>query len=126
MKDAVCGEGNSSACGQSILIKDYFGGNPVTVVTVTASHPLKTFWQPNFVSYGVGQFGVGIDPSNNGANLYNESALFHEALHGFTGLYDADLATSYRLNIPGVLGGPSEPISVYILNNVLSQPACTF
>ncbi|MEQ1935825.1 MAG: hypothetical protein ABL962_18365, partial [Fimbriimonadaceae bacterium] len=126
MQDAMCGEGNSSGCGPKVILKDYFAGtSEPTAVTVTASHPLKSFWQPTFTSEGSGVFGIGIDPSSSGANIYNESALFHEALHGYTGLYDADLGTWYRLNVADAILH-SVNISIYIKNHVLSQTACNF
>jgi len=50
-----------------------------------------------------------VDPSNSGANSRNQSLLFHEGLHGFTGRVDSD--------IQGALGlpeGASQNISDYI------------
>jgi hypothetical protein len=131
MQIAVCGEGHTSQCGPPIKLKDYFADTSAlaTASTVTASHPLKTFWRSQFLPQpDMNGFGIGIDPTNFGANLYNESALFHEALHGFTGLYDDDIADSSRLNIFGVstlTGGHTWYISNYILNSVLSQSACS-
>jgi len=93
-------------------------GTSTTAVTVTPSAPLKTFWQPGYSDVDATGFGVGINPSNSGWNIYNESVIFHEALHGFTGLDDTYLEKYLPANIAGT---GSERISVYIMNNVLSS-----
>jgi hypothetical protein len=146
LQDAVCHNLGQSQCGPSIAIKDYFttttDGADTTVVTVTPSTPLKTFWQPVFstaVSPGINPFGVGIDPcsvfsgcstsspTGSGVNIYNESTLFHEALHGFTSLSDDNLGAGYRLDtniyLPGI---GTTAISIYIKNQVLNASACNF
>jgi hypothetical protein len=96
----------------------------VTAVTVTPSEPLKSFWQPAYTPPGPADngFGVGIDPSANrtgvpGANIQDESNLFHEALHGLTGLYDSDLLTDLGFGS----GASPVNISIYIMNNVLDS-----
>jgi hypothetical protein len=98
-----------------------------TALTVSPSTPLKSFWQPAYTppttsSGGVVEnegFGVGIDPSINGANIFNESILIHEALHGMTGLSDFDI----QGDLMGQAGQglPSVNISIYIKDNVLSK-----
>jgi len=93
-------------------------GTSTTAVTVTPSTPLKTFWQPGYSNVDATGFGVGINPSNNGWNIYNESVVFHEALHGFTGLDDTYLEKYLPANVAGT---GSERISVYIMNSVLSS-----
>jgi hypothetical protein len=97
-----------------------------TALTVTPGMPLMSFWQPNFTPPATVNgtvenegFGVGINPSNYGVNIFNESNLFHEALHGMTGLDDftiqGDLMGSAQQ------GAPSVNISIFIKDNVLSQ-----
>lgn len=85
---------------------------------MTPSTPLKTFWQPAYTQADNTGFGVGIDPSNNGVNIYNESNVFHEALHGFTGEGDSQIMSYLPSGIPGT---GTERISVYIKNYVLSS-----
>ena len=59
-------------------------------------------------------FGDGIDPSPNGVNIYNESDLFHEAIHGMTAQYDDILESTLGVSDPSI------NVSIYIKNNVLS------
>ena len=94
-------------------------GPDQTAITVTPSSPyLLSFWQPVFTPPGPNDkgFGVGINPTNSGVNIYNESTIFHEAIHGFAGLNDAAIE-GY---LPGVTD-PSVNISIYIRDNVLSK-----
>jgi hypothetical protein len=96
---ALCGE-NDTTCSQfttpgQLTNENFQPNGDTTAQTVTPSYPqLKTSWQPvyqgpsgpsnpNDPNYTDG-FGVGIDPTDYGVNIYNESNLFHEALHGFT------------------------------------------
>jgi len=74
--------------GNPLNVKQVFADtSDTTAITVTPSEPFKSFWQPAYQgpdpSYPNDPrytgFGVGIDPSNNGVNIYNESNLFHEA-----------------------------------------------
>ena len=60
----------------------YFGmsGTDLTAATLTPSSPLQTFFRPSAISLDSG-----------GANVLNMATIFHEALHGKTGLYDSDL-----------------------------------
>jgi len=99
-----------------------------TALTVTPGMPLMSFWQPNFTPPATVNgtvenegFGVGINPSNYGVNIFNESNLFHEALHGMTGLDDftiqGDLMGSAQQ------GAPSVNISIFIKDNVLRTQA---
>jgi hypothetical protein len=139
-RDAVCGEGGSwwrqFNCGTTPGSVAFFWEDGQTAETVTPSSPLKMFWQPTFtrsqdnVPAGCGTDpgdlpcdgtwpGTGIDPDNNGANLTTMSTLFHESLHGITGLEDADIQKA--LGIPQV--GDTRNISLWILNHVLS--VCT-
>ena len=62
-------------------------------------------------------FGVGINPNpnNSGVNIFNEAILFHEALHGRTGKWDAQIQLILGLPSPA----SSENISIYIKNIVL-------
>ena len=122
--DAVCGEGfrlNCQAAGPKYVLGDFAPYNTLnTADTVTPSWPVKIFWQPTYTppsSQGADQgFGVGINPKNSGVNIYNESILFHESLHGMTGLYDPDM---YKI-LPGLSNAASsESISIYIKNYVL-------
>jgi hypothetical protein len=88
----------------------------ITALTVTPSAPFMSFWQPKFTSPRPTELvGVGLDPNNNGVNIFNESNLFHEALHGITGLYDDDLLKTFEKPLP------SENITIYIMKNILSK-----
>jgi len=128
---------HQALCGENRTLCNATGSNPphtvgfhfgdavgVTAVTVSPSEPLKSFWQPAYTPPGPSDngFGVGIDPSTNragapGANIQNESNLFHEVLHGMTGLYDNDLLTIF-----GYASGASPVnISIYIRNKVLNS-----
>ena len=126
---ALCGERRTICTAPGFnpaqTIGFHFGdARGVTAVTITASEPLKSFWQPVYTPPGQNDngFGVGIDPSANrggapGANIQNESNLFHEALHGLTGLYDADLLGDFGFPT----GAATVNISIYIRNNVLNS-----
>lgn len=130
MTDAVCGEvsfyepynifSNHFDCGGYGLVKDTFHDiSMTTAVTVTPSYPLKVFWQPTYTPpppHDTTGYGVGINPSNNGINLETESALFHEALHGSTGLMDGDLGGLFH--VPDAIDH-SYKLSMYIRDNVL-------
>jgi len=115
------------------MIKDIFEAPDLTALTVTPSHPLKSFWQPEYTPPGTDPttgkllyegFGDGVDRSNFGVNIFNESNLFHEALHGFTNYIDQDLygVSPYNGPLPGV-GPPSVNISIYIKDKILSKCA---
>jgi len=119
MSYALCPPGHTRfLCpGSTQTVKQTFEDtSEPTAVTVSPSHPFKSFWQSTFKPAGKDDhgFGVGINPSNYSVNIYNESILLHEALHGMTGLYDSELETAL-----GVLP-PSLNISIYIMDNVLS------
>jgi hypothetical protein len=126
-----CGQKNPN-CGATaglVYIKDDFTQNPDTTAdTVTPSSPFKSFWQPSYTAPGTHDLynlGVGINYSNDGVNIENESTLFHEALHGMTGIYDY---TNYspRGGLKGIFCSfsgtipPSECISAAIRDNILS------
>jgi hypothetical protein len=114
---AYCGPGkNRINCnGDGLTIGQEFADSTsgTTAMTVTPSYPFASFWQPTYTPPGPkgSGFGIGIDPSNNGVNIQNESDLFHEALHGITGEYENEILKA--LQISG--------ISIYIDTNVLSQ-----
>jgi len=55
-------------------------GNDTTAATLSPSSPLQTFFRPSTISL-----------ANGGINLFNMSVIFHEGLHGKTGLTDSDL-----------------------------------
>jgi len=128
-KYAVCGDPGIITrfnCNDSPghTVKGDFADNDTeTALTVTPSYPFKSFWRPIFTpptQQSDQGFGVGIDPSTVdphrfGVNIYNESALLHEALHGITGKYDEDLEPALGI------AAPSLNISIYIKNNVLSK-----
>jgi hypothetical protein len=61
--------------------------------------------------------------TNNGVNIYNESTLFHEALHGISGLYDTCVAPNTcllaKFGFANTLTTPSVNISLAIETNVL-------
>jgi hypothetical protein len=121
---AQCG-GHTILCGKTgtnppQTVKFQFAPpSTVTAITVTPSEPLQSFWQPTYTAPGPTDsgFGVGINPASLGVNIYNESNLFHEALHGFTGLDDQELQTS--LGLPQ--SSDTTNISIYIKNNVLAS-----
>jgi hypothetical protein len=129
VKEATCGEAVRADCTVTDPreLKDVFAQDKsVTASTVTPSWPLKIFWQSFYTKPTKNSdqgFGVGIDPSNNGksdpsnngANIYNESVLLHEALHGMTGKQDAQI--QLILGLTGLAS--SENISIYIKNSVL-------
>ncbi len=130
---AKCGEDpwriNCTGYNPPRTVKQEFlpsSGTSITALTVSPSKPLKSFWQPEYTGPDPSDpndpkftgFGVGIDPSASGVNIYNESNLFHEALHGITGYYDEDLQGL----LPGLAKqSDSTNISIYIKNNVLSK-----
>jgi hypothetical protein len=98
------------------LVKDSFAADASQgAVTRTPGNPLLSFLRPSSILF----------PSL-GRNIGNESLVFHEALHGYTGLYD-------RGTIPRPLGiieklqldvnAPSCDISAVIAIDVLSHSA---
>ena len=96
----------------------------VTAMTVTPSNPLKIFWQPGYQgpvpsnpnAPGYTGFGVGINPANFGMNIYLESYLLHEALHGLTGKYDEELQGALGIAVQD----DTTNISIYIKDTVLN------
>jgi len=128
MSWAMCPEGNKRLfCPGAVgTVRDRMEDtSETTAVTVSPSHPFKSFWQPAYTPPARGSngtlvdpteegFGAGVDPSRNGANIFNEAILFHEALHGMTGLYDDEIEGI--LNLPG----KSLSISIYVKDSVLS------
>ncbi len=115
------GEGSRSDCTVTDPrnVQDEFTPDD-TALTVSPSWPLKIFWQPSYTpakSDADQGFGVGINPNpnNSGVNIFNEAILFHEALHGRTGKWDAQIQLILGLPSPA----SSENISIYIKNIVL-------
>jgi len=93
-------------------------GSTTTAITQTPSYPLLTFWQPADATQSD---GVGIDPTASGMNLLNESNLFHEALHGYTGYPDHRIQEEFHVVDPSVtVQDDSSNISEYIRKWVLS------
>lgn len=119
-KEAKCGDAVFRLnCGSApgLTVGSEMNGGTATAITVTPSAPFKSFWQPHYTPPAPKEvFGVGLDPHNNGVNIFNESTLFHEALHGVTGLYDEDMYSIF----PNV-SAPSENITIYIMNNILNK-----
>jgi hypothetical protein len=119
----LCGQPQRANCGGSTLTVAEAWDSGTTALTDTPSYPFQSFWQPTYTppspndptAYG---FGVGIDPGNYGANIYTESDLFHEALHGITGKIDHDIASLLHATAGS---GESASISIYIMQNVLSK-----
>jgi len=103
---------------KTVSVRWFFPGSTTTAIAVTPSYPLRTFWQPADATKSADQ--VGIDPTTSGKNLLNESNLFHEALHGYSGLKDPDIQDYFHAVDPSVIvGDPSDNISVYIRKWVL-------
>lgn len=105
--------------GNGLVVKDYFSDTSNrTAVTVTPSYPLRIFWQPVYTAPRLGEdFGTGIDPTNNGVTINNESVYFREALHGMTGLYDDDLQRVLGLDV----SDDTTNINIYIGDHVLKN-----
>jgi hypothetical protein len=124
-KYALCGEHYAQDCqGNGLRVRDVFHDptSGTTALTVTPSEPLKTFWQPKFTPPGKDVygnpldegFGIGINATSYGVNIFNESLLLHETLHGMTALDEAGLQNA--------LNSGNSPLSIskFIKNNVLS------
>jgi len=87
-------------------VKDAFTST-TDALTMTPGNPLLTFFRPE-----------SIGSSSSGQNLGNEALIFHEALHGFTGLQDDPILTSLGMNWAS---HASCSITVRIQNAVLSH-----
>jgi hypothetical protein len=97
----------------------FYPGSTNTAITVTPSYPLQTFWQPADARSSPEQ--IGIDSTKAGMNLLNESNLFHEALHGYTGYTDSDIQGYFHAVDPSVVvQDDTSNISAYIQKWVLS------
>jgi hypothetical protein len=91
-------------------------GTDTTAATLTPSNPLQTFFRPSAISL-----------TNGGANVLNMATIFHEGLHGKTGLNDANLQNALGCkqqddtrNITWYLEqfvGPNPPNQVQPCNN---------
>lgn len=98
-----------TAPGSGITIANEFASsNQPSAITQTPSYPLLVFFRP-----------TDIVLTSNGANVSNEALLFHEILHGITGLED-DALQSVLLGPSGV-GQPTVNIDNYIETNVLGN-----
>jgi len=87
-------------------VQTRLANNPLTdAVTATPHNPLRTFFRPSSILF-----------NSVGKNLGNEAMIFHEALHGLAGTFDATLLTElgYSSSIA------SCNISKYIEANVLT------
>ena len=84
------------------------GPAPPTALTETPSYPFRTFFQP-----------TAIQTASNGETIGNEATLFHEALHGISGLYDFTIVPDSLESVLH-LSEPSVNITNYIQKNVLS------
>jgi hypothetical protein len=91
----------------STKVGDFLANNPTAgAVTGTPSNPLLTYFRPSIILY----------PSL-GDNLGNEGMIFHEALHGLTGMLDEQLLRELGVNPFAA----SCNIAIYIQKNVLSH-----
>jgi hypothetical protein len=133
LKEVKCGPGSGLNCSGYGTVADYFADTgEATAITFTPRTPFGSYWQPNFKAAPRRQdgqlvepqfegFGIGIDPSNNGVNVFNESVLVHEALHGMTGIYDDSSSTTDLYYIlTGMNASPSIFVSIYVKNNFLN------
>jgi hypothetical protein len=95
--------------GNSVTVAQSFQSNPSEdAETGTPSNPLLTFFRPSSVVY-----------SSLGNNLGNEGTVFHEALHGLTGIQDASILTLFGYG--DVFNTPSCNITTYLQNKVLQH-----
>ena len=82
-------------------ISDIFRVQPgQEAATVTPWTSLVTWFRPSFILL-----------NTSGRNMGNEATIFHEAIHGITGRFDADLQNA--------LGSGSCGITQYLQSNVL-------
>jgi YD repeat-containing protein len=87
-------------------VQDAFATSPSRgALTATPQSPMLSFLRPQFIGFPA-----------TGKNLGNEATLFHEALHGWTGLLDDDLLT--RLGMSDTTHAPCS-ITVRIEHAVL-------
>ena len=91
----------------STSVKTYLANNlGAGAVTGTPSNPLLAFFRPSSILY-----------NSSGENLGNEGVIFHEALHGLTGIFDQQLLPDL-----GVYWlAPSCNVTTYVQKNVLSH-----
>ena len=91
------------------LVAGYIAADPDRgAVSALSSARLLTFFRPSFILF-----------PNSGENIGNEATLFHEALHGYTGIPDMSLLDRFYKNS----SPPSCNISTYIADNVLQYSA---
>jgi Bacterial Ig-like domain (group 2) len=91
----------------SDLVKDKFADIRTDAVTGAPSNPFLSFFRPTSIGY-----------TSLGENLGNEGTIFHEALHGMTGLQDWQILDDLGMNS---LTHPSCSISLRIQNSVLKD-----
>jgi hypothetical protein len=99
--------------GQFTSVADYFRSNPTAgAVTGTPNMSLFIYFRPESIGY-----------DNYGKNLGNEATLFHEALHGMTGLLDSETYIQGAPQLLERLGytrfDPSCKVTKYIQDHVL-------
>jgi hypothetical protein len=86
-------------------VSEYFNSNASTTAqTNTPNNPLQIFFRPQSIQLGY-----------SGMNSCNESVIFHEALHGWTGEQDPTLLGIFYKNSDL----PSVYITYYVWDNVL-------
>jgi hypothetical protein len=79
---------------------DILYGTGATIASVFKSHPgtnaLTSITSLTFLSFFKPD---AISTSNRGINVANETLLFHEALHGFTGKVDEDIQAAFGIGV---------------------------
>jgi hypothetical protein len=93
-------------------VSDFFETNfkqGITNITQTPNpFALVTFYDPRSI------YGVCAVLASGSSGFYNQSVLFHEALHGFYGKYDPDIQEAFGLST----NAPSDNITDYIFEYV--------
>ena len=119
---ALSPQDDSAFCNWRIVnnafqsIGDYLTSYGADAVTGTPSNPWRVFFNPSSILF-----------NSLGINLGNEGLIFHEALHGTTGLQDRMTLAHPTAQIMEKLGihspsnQPSCTITMYIQENVLSH-----
>jgi len=104
---------NLSAFQMKLQINQLWALEKPAAITKTPSAPgegLVTFWDPSQVNAGLG---------NSAAAIGNQATIFHESLHGVTGIIDS---TPFGTSLQGIFGicidDPSSSITDYLEFNV--------
>jgi hypothetical protein len=110
-------------CGFTTVAQCFFGAGSgtfaVTNPTGNPKKPMISFWQPAAPTSS--NNNVGLDPTNNGRNLSVESNLFHEAIHGYTGLVDGAIWQNLSAMDNSIVANTSSyKITLYVQKHVLS------